>query len=296
MADSQTSQVPFGHAMREAHFNFAPSYTPLNHGAFGTYPTTVLKRLRRCQELAEARPDTFIRWDIPRELDSSRAALASFLDVPASEIVLIQNATTGVNTVLRSLRYEKEDVIIYFSTLYGACEKTVSYVCETTDAEAVGIDLHYPCKDEQVVEKFRLAIRNVNEQPGKKVRIAIFDTVTSLPGVRVPWEDLCSICREQGILSMVDGAHGIGHIRLDLKGADPDFFVSNCHKWVCSLLLLWYLGELILRKVAVRTTGLRSILRTREEPTSHQNFIADIPRVCSPSGKGANIQPLATRC
>ena len=229
MAEVQP-QVPFGHSMKSAHFNFAPTYTPLNHGAFGTYPTAVLKRLRHCQQLAEARPDPFIRWDIPLALDSSRAALASLLDVSASEVVLVQNATTGVNTVLRSLKFQKGDVIVHFSTLYGACGKTVAYVCETTEAESISIKVRYPCKDEQVVEAFRLAIRDANRQPGKRVRVAIFDTVTSLPGVRVPWEELCGVCREEGVLSLVDGAHGIGHIKLNLKGTNPDFFVSNCHK------------------------------------------------------------------
>jgi selenocysteine lyase/cysteine desulfurase len=31
---------------------------------------------------------------------------------------------------------------------------------------------------------------------------------------------------------MVDGAQGIGMVKLDLSAADPDFFVSNCHKWL----------------------------------------------------------------
>lgn len=230
MAEPQSPKVPFGHSMRKAHFNFAPSYTPLNHGSFGTYPTAVRDRLRHCQDLAEARPDLFIRWDIPQAVDSSRAALASFLSVSDSEVVLVPNATTGVNTVLRSLIYKKGDVILHFSTLYGGCEKTIWYVCETTEAESAAIEVHYPCKDERVVEDFISAIRNVNGQPGKRVRVAIFDTVTALPGVRVPWEKLCEVCRDEDVLSLVDGAHGIGHIELDLKGVDPDFFVSNCHK------------------------------------------------------------------
>jgi selenocysteine lyase/cysteine desulfurase len=68
------------------------------------------------------------------------------------------------------------------------------------------------------------------EDAGGKVKVAVFDTVVSMPGVRVPYERLVKACKEAGVLSIVDGAHGIGHLELDLEELDADFFVSNCHK------------------------------------------------------------------
>lgn len=55
----------FGKAMREAHFSFATSYVPLNHGSFGTFPDTVREYQRSLQSETEARPDTFIRFTYP---------------------------------------------------------------------------------------------------------------------------------------------------------------------------------------------------------------------------------------
>ena len=225
---SATDVIAFGKPMRD-HFLLAKDYLPLNHGSFGTYPKSIRDELRKWQDLSEARPDTFIRYDYPKLLESARDAMASFLDVPAREVVFLQNATTGINTVLRSLVFQQGDVILHFSTLYGACGKTIEYVCETTPVESSNVELKYPMGDDEVVAKFAEALEKLNAD-GKKVRVAIFDTISSLPGVVVPWEKLVEICREHGVLSLVDGAHGVGHMELNIARVQPDFFVSNCHK------------------------------------------------------------------
>ncbi len=58
--------------------------------------------------------------------------------------------------------------------------------------------------------------------------------MTSVPGVRVPWEALTAVCHTLGILSVLDAAHGIGHLDLTHLGtqARPDFAITNCHKWL----------------------------------------------------------------
>lgn len=185
--------------------------------------------MRSYQDAAEARPDHFIRYEYPSLLDASREAMAKLLNTPSSTLVFVPNATTGVNTVLRNLIFESGDHILYFATIYGACEKSVSYITETTPAQAVKIEYAYPVEDDWLLSEFKKTVKAVEEKGGK-VKIAIFDTVVSMPGVRMPFERLTAACKELGVLSCIDGAHGVGHVELDLGSLDPDFFVSNCHK------------------------------------------------------------------
>lgn len=215
--------------MRDKHFLFAPTYTPLNHASFGTYPRSVQKRLHEVQALAEARPDAFVRYQYPAMLDESRAAMADYLGVPVEEVVFVSNATTAINVVLRSLRFERGDVILHLSTVYGSVEKTIEYLRETTEVDHVNVEVQYPIDDEVLVAQFQQAVREAKSD-GKVVRIASFDTISSMPGVRVPWERLVEVCRAEGVLSIIDGAHGIGQVTLGLSKVQPDFFTSNCHK------------------------------------------------------------------
>ena len=155
--------------------------------------------------------------------------MAEYLNVPVDAVVFVQNATTGVNTVLRNLVYKPGDKIVYFDTIYGACEKTVAYITETTPAEAVKVQYTYPVSDDWLVEEFKRVVKS-EKNVGNTVRVAVFDTVVSQPGVRMPFERLIQACKDLSVLSCIDGAHGVGHVKLDLGKLDPDFFVSNCHK------------------------------------------------------------------
>lgn len=94
-------------------------------------------------------------------------------------MVLIPNATTGTNTVLRNLRWEEGDAIIYFSTIYDALEKTVESVREMAGAE-IGvhvIELRFPIGEEVVLERFRRTVVE-GRQRGVRFKMAIFDTVS----------------------------------------------------------------------------------------------------------------------
>lgn len=216
--------------MREL-FLFDKEYKNLNHGSFGTYPASVRTTLRQLQEAAEARPDTFIRFDVPKGLDEARSAVAKMLNVPRNEVVFVKNATTGVNTVLRNLSFNHGDVVVYFATIYGAVEKTLVSLMETTPVQALKVEYEFPISHDELVRRFLSVVRKAKAE-GLNVRVAVFDTIVSLPGVRFPFEKLVEACREEGVMSLIDGAHGIGHIPLDLGSLKPDFFTSNCHKWL----------------------------------------------------------------
>ncbi|KKA27386.1 hypothetical protein TD95_000496 [Thielaviopsis punctulata] len=211
------------------------SYRNLNHGSFGTFPRAMQAKLREFQDLSEARPDPFLRYDITPHLTASREAVAKILNAPVDTVVFCSNATTGINIVLRNLTWNDDckDEVLYFNTIYGACGKTIDYVVDTSygHVSSRGIPIEYPCEDDEIVASFYKAVE-ASKAAGKRPKLCVFDVVTSLPGVRFPFEKLAAACKDLGIMSFVDGAQGIGMVKIDIGTLDPDFFISNCHKWL----------------------------------------------------------------
>ncbi|KAG5999803.1 hypothetical protein E4U21_006293, partial [Claviceps maximensis] len=177
----QTQRAPFGRAWKKE-FMFDPAWRNLNHGSFGTYPVHIRDRLRAYQDQAEARPDQFVRFGQYKLLDQSRAAVAQLVNAPPDSVVFVGNATEGVNTVLRNLKWDglqtsgRRDVVLSFSTVYEACGKAVDYIADyyAGMVEHRTIDLAYPVEDEDVVAAFRSAVAQVARE-GKRARLALLD-------------------------------------------------------------------------------------------------------------------------
>ncbi|KAH6629536.1 pyridoxal phosphate-dependent transferase [Boeremia exigua] len=259
----QKDGVKFGKELREKDFMFEKGYLNLNHGSFGTYPRSVRDTLRSFQDAAEARPDDFIRYKYPTHLNASRAAIADLINAPPKTVVFVPNATSGVNTVLRNLAFEDGDHILYFATIYRGCDLTVQYITETTPAQSARVEYTYPVEDDWLVEAFKQKVRDV-QRAGGRVKVAIFDTVVSMPGVRVPFEQLTAVCKELGVLSLVDAAHGVGHVELDVGRFDPDFLTSNCHKWLhvprgCATLYVPVRNQHLIRSTLPTSWGFKNL-------------------------------------
>jgi selenocysteine lyase/cysteine desulfurase len=48
----------------------------------------------------------------------------------------------------------------------------------------------------------------------------------------MPVNQIVKLCRDRNIISVIDGAHPPGLMRVDMRDIDPDFYASSPHKWL----------------------------------------------------------------
>lgn len=199
-------------------------------GSFGAHPAAVRDAHRAFLDIADGRPDPYVRKHHGEILHQAREGVAQILNAPKNECVFVKNATTGVATVLYNLNFQPDEAVIYFGPIYGAVENGIISLQEHQSFHARKVAFEYPFAEDELESRFREVVRQARNE-GLKARAAVFDMIVSMPGVRFPFERFVAVCREEGILSVIDGAHGVGQIPLDLSALQPDFFVSNCHKY-----------------------------------------------------------------
>lgn len=230
----------FGHGMLP-YFCFEKGYINLNNGSYGSVPKPVVEACRKIQDTIESRPDHFMRIELEPAMDNVRNRLAKVINArDVDEVVLVPNTTHGVNVVLNNLRdtWTKDDALIGFTTTYGAVAATLRRYTDATPHPALHtINLTFPTTPDKIVKSFKEFVqatfpgRSLDGNSTQQV-VAIIDGIISVPGVRLPWEELVKICREYGIISIVDAAHVIGQVPLDVQKVDPDYLITNCHKWL----------------------------------------------------------------
>jgi isopenicillin-N epimerase len=200
----------------------------LNHGAFGACPAPVLLAQARIKAQLEREPVYFFERCYEPLLDAAREKVAAFVGAPPEDVAFVNNTTTGVSAILRSLDFSPGDRILMTDHTYNACKNAIEYVASRTGAEVVVVRVPLPVSSpDEVVEHVLRAVT-----PG--VRLALIDHVTSPTGLVLPIEAIVRSLRERGVETLVDGAHAPGMVDLEVARLGAAYYVGNFHKWVCS--------------------------------------------------------------
>lgn len=205
-----------------------PNVTFLNHGSFGACPVPILHMQSELRARMEEEPVRFFVHELGPLLDEARFTLAQLVGVDPECLAFVPNATAGVNTVLRSLALAPGDELLSTDHAYNACTNALRFVAERARAHLVVAEIPFPIEaPEQVVEAVLGAVTD-------RTRLALIDHVTSPTGLIFPVAQLVAELEARGVETLVDGAHAVGMLPLDVRRLGASYYAGNCHKWLCS--------------------------------------------------------------
>lgn len=200
----------------------------LNHGSFGATPRPVLDVYQAWQRRLERQPVHFLATELPDLLAEARTVLAEYVGAAADDVAFIPNATFGVNLIARSLTLGPGDEVLTTDHEYGACNRVWQFLSQKQGFVYKQQSIPLPAAaPEEIAAQFWLGVT-------ERTKVIFISHISSATAVQFPIEQICARARQAGILTIIDGAHTVGQIPLDMAAIDADFYLSNAHKWLCS--------------------------------------------------------------
>ena len=206
------------------YFSLADGFTNFNHGSFGAVALKVKERQDELFHLAEQRPDKWFRETFYELQKKARSMVAKMMHANEDDLVLVENASTAINSILRC-KLKKGDKVMRLSTCYNMCIETFTWL----ECEQIIVEVEFPVKSkDQLLDAVTKAMQ---EHPD--IKLCCFSHISSLPTIIEPVEEFSEICKSinPDCMILVDGAHTPGVMDVDIEKLGCDFYTGNLHKW-----------------------------------------------------------------
>jgi isopenicillin-N epimerase len=208
-------------------WDFEPGVLFLTHGTYGAAPRPVIERRAELIRELEANPIRFLTREYEHRLDAARSEVASFLNADPAGTVVVPNATTGVATVLESLRLRPGDELLTDDHEYNATLNALGAVADRAKARVVRVSFPLPIRHpEETVEALLAAVT-------PRTRLALVSHVTSPSALVLPIETIVHELDRLGVDTLVDAAHAPGMVPVDVRALGAAYWTGNGHKWLC---------------------------------------------------------------
>ena len=151
-----------------------------------------------------------------------------FWGADTDEIVVTGSTTEGMSFVANGLDLQAGDEVL--STTH---EHSGGFDCWRILSDRRGVTLStvpLKCSYENKSEIVNLFASAITPQ----TKVMSFCHINYTSGLQMPVKELCQLARDNNIVSVIDGAHAIGMLNLDLHDIGCDFYACSPHKWLCA--------------------------------------------------------------
>ncbi len=168
-------------------------------------------------------------------IEQARSRFAQLINAEPDEVTYAKNISEGLNMVATGIQWKSGDNVVLCPELEHPNNVYVWLNLQRLGVEVRMVkprDNHIPV-DEMIARM------------DARTRCATVSTVTFAPGFRTDVDTLGKVCRERGVLLLVDAAQSAGKLHTDVKHSNIDALVVSTQK---GLLGLYGMGFLYVRR------------------------------------------------
>lgn len=155
--------------------------------------------------------------------EESRKKVADFVGAQFEEIVFSRGCSNSLNMIIQMIgkTLNKDDEIIS-----SELEHHSSILPWMALQETIGIKIKYiPLNEEG-----RITYENFCSVVSEKTKVVCINHVSNVLGYIAPIDKIIPFCKAKEIITIIDGAQSVPHLKVDVKKIDCDFYCFSGHK------------------------------------------------------------------
>ena len=201
-------------------------YVHLQTGGVGAMPRPVFNATVEAMTAVESDPVGETYGPGIGRLDKVRAKSAELIGCERDDIILTNSATAGMFLLAQGLSFRAGDRIVTTDHEHPAGRFGWEWVARRYGVEIDTVSISPAESDPQaIIDQFAAAVR-------PETRVISFSQILFTTGVKLPAAELCSLARERGCLTIVDGAQSAGAMPVDVKAMGCHAYSASGHKWL----------------------------------------------------------------
>lgn len=215
-------------------FMLAADKVFFNPGTFGAMPRVVVdKMVEHLRYTAEHVADWAYKDDSKeryiagyQNLMFIREKLGKLFNCDPKEIALTDNVTHGMSYIANGLELQPGDEVVTTNQEHSGGQSSWMLKAKRFGTSFRTITLPKPIRDRQ--EAYDRVIAGLTV----KTRVLMLSHIITGSGAILPVKEICAEAKKRGIITVLDGAQAVGHIRIDLTDIGCDAYVGCFHKWI----------------------------------------------------------------
>lgn len=207
-----------------------PEYINLENGYYNIAPIPTINKFLEHVKHVNYQGSHYMRtvqWENKKKI---AARLAKLVGCDPETLIITRNTTESLDMIIGGFPWEKGDEAIFAQQDYGAMRVHFEQVADRFGVVNKVISVpNHPASDEEIVDLYEKQITS-------RTRLIMVCHMINITGHILPIRKICDMAHKHGVEVMVDGAHCIGHIEVDISQLNCDYYGSSLHKWLSTPL------------------------------------------------------------
>jgi isopenicillin-N epimerase len=196
----------------------------LNNGFTCPTPRVVLESVWRYMEIINMLPVHYQRM-VQRNIQTIRRRMAMEFGCEPEELALTRGASESLQIVQNGIDLEPGDEVITTEQDYPRMLTTWDQRRRRDGIKITRLQFPVPTTGDDLYQRFENAI-------SPQTKVFHFCHITNLTAQLFPVQRLSRLARSKGIVTIVDGAHALGHFPFKLRDLECDAYGVSLHKWL----------------------------------------------------------------